>query len=485
CQSLLNFESDLVIAGGVSITFPLKAGYLFEAGMIFSSDGICRAFDTNANGTVAGNGAGIVILKRAKEAFKDKDNIYSIIKGFAINNDGRRKAGFSAPSVASQTEVINMALNMANIVPNQITYIETHGTGTSLGDMIEITALNEVYQSALTYKQQKIALSSVKPNIGHLDVASGIAGLIKAVFALKTRTLPPTINFKIPNPYLNIEDTPFYVNTDVLPWLSYQSPLYAGVSSFGLGGTNVHLILQEAINFLNEKPQLPTFELLILSARNESALKKYRKTLANYLTTNSNLNLADVAFTLQVGRKDCEYRYACICTSLEEAIISLNDDNFSSIELDISKVDFDKKIYYQLSSLAENWLNGHDIDWQKELYSFQRSPLARIPLPTYPFSRREFFFTKLDDTVLKKQHDYTNLHENIDEIINAIFCKFLGITQVGRNDNFFEIGGDSLVALQTISAINQYFNITLPVDILVQYPSLTMLINFIKEKTKK
>jgi amino acid adenylation domain-containing protein len=245
CKSLHNGECDMALAGGVSIRVPQQAGYLYQEGMILSPDGHCRAFDAQSQGTVPGNGLGIVVLKRLADAIADGDCIHAIIKGSAINNDGSVKVGYTAPGVDGQAAVIADAQAIAGVDPETITYIEAHGTGTVLGDPIEIAALTQVFQKS-TQKQGFCAIGSVKTNIGHLDAAAGIAGLLKAILALKHKLLPPSLHFEQPNPQIDFANSPFYVNTELCEWKTDGIPRRVGVSSFGIGGTNAHIVLEEA-----------------------------------------------------------------------------------------------------------------------------------------------------------------------------------------------------------------------------------------------
>ncbi|MGD8647893.1 MAG: polyketide synthase, partial [Desulfobacterales bacterium] len=245
CQSLLDFQCDVALAGGVSLGVPQKFGHLYQTGMIYSPDGHCRAFDAKAQGIVGGEGVGIVVLKRLDEALADGDHIHAVIRGSAINNDGAFKVGYTAPSLDGQADVIAMAQAAADVEPETITYIEAHGTATPLGDSVEIAALRKAFQ-ARTDKKGYCAIGSVKTNIGHADAAAGIAGLIKTVLALQHRQLPPSLHVETPNPELNLADSPFYVNTTLRDWPEGPAPRRAGVSSFGIGGTNAHIILEEA-----------------------------------------------------------------------------------------------------------------------------------------------------------------------------------------------------------------------------------------------
>src|SRR5215472_14368655 len=245
CQSLLNYQCDMALAGGVTVRVPQKAGHFYEPGGILSPDGHCRAFDAKARGTVLGNGLGIVVLKRMEDAKAAGDCIHAVLRGSAVNNDGAQKIGYTAPSVDGQAKVIAMAQAVAGVKPETITYIETHGTGTALGDPIEFEALSGVFR-AQTAAKGFCALGSVKTNFGHLEAAAGIAGLIKTVLALKHKRLPPSLHFEHPNRQIDFANSPFYVNTQLSEWKSGQFPRRAGVSSFGIGGTNAHVVLEEA-----------------------------------------------------------------------------------------------------------------------------------------------------------------------------------------------------------------------------------------------
>ncbi len=301
CQSLLNGECDMALAGAASIRVPQQSGYLYQEESILSPDGHCRPFDANAQGTVFGNGAGIVVLKRLEDAIADGDTIRAIIKGSAINNDGHLKVGYTAPSVAGQAEVIAEAMAVANVNPETVSYIQTHGTATALGDPIEIAALTQVF-SGHTDKKACCAIGSVKSNIGHLDAAAGIAGLIQTVLALEHQAIPPSLHFESPNPQIDFENSPFYVNAKLSEWQAGETPRRAGVSSFGIGGTNAHVVLEEAPVTSQKVPTSRQPQLLVISAKTVSALEQATQNLSDYLKTHSDCNLADVAYTLQVGR---------------------------------------------------------------------------------------------------------------------------------------------------------------------------------------
>ncbi|KOP26730.1 hypothetical protein AMR41_08910 [Hapalosiphon sp. MRB220] len=329
CQSLLAGECDMALAGGVSINSARKAGYLYIEGGTASPDGHCRAFDAKAQGTVSGEGVGIVVLKRLEDALQDKDTIHAIIKGSAINNDGANKVSYTAPRIEGQAKVVRTAQIVAEVEPETITYIEAHGTGTSLGDPIEIAALTQAFQAG-TQKKGFCAIASLKTNIGHLDAAAGVAGLIKTVLALKHKQIPPSLHFEEPNQQIDFDNSPFYVNTTLTAWEVNGIPRRAGVSSFGIGGTNAHIILEEA-PALEVSTSSRSWQLLLLSAKTATALETATANLATHLQQNSNLNLADVAHTLQVGRKAFDYRRLLVCQNVEQAVQSLTSVNYPGV----------------------------------------------------------------------------------------------------------------------------------------------------------
>lgn len=321
-QSLLNYQCDMALAGGVTISVPQKSGYYFQEGGVLSPDGHCRPFDHKANGTVTGNGAGVVVLKRLADALADGDQIHAVIKGSAINNDGSLKVGYTAPSVEGQIEVIAMAQALAGITPDTISYIEAHGTGTTLGDPIEIAALKEVF-TAGTSRKNFCALGSVKANIGHLDVAAGVAGLIKTTLALKHRTVPPLLNFERANPQIDLENSPFYISDRTVEWINGNGPRRAGISSFGIGGTNAHVVLEEAPERPESGPSRPS-QLLVLSAKTAEALETATTNLSAWFKENANANLADVAYTLATGRRPFKHRRMVVAHDAADAAQALD-----------------------------------------------------------------------------------------------------------------------------------------------------------------
>ena len=325
CQSLLNGECDMALGGGVSIVFPQKAGYVYREGGTRSPDGHCRAFDAKAGGMVSGSGVGVVLLKRLESALKDGDRIRAVIRGSAVNNDGNLKVGYTAPSVEGQSAVISEAQSVAGVDPATISYVETHGTGTRLGDPCEIRALTQAFRAG-TDKKQFCAIGSVKTNIGHLDVAAGVSGLIKTVLALENRRIPASLHFQQPNPETDLEESPFFVNDKLSEWPEGPTPRRAGVSSFGIGGTNAHVVLEEA------PPVEPlsshrSEHLLVLSAKSATALDRATSNLAEHLRANPETCLADVAYTLQVGRSVFPHRRMLVCKDRDDAIALLDKPN--------------------------------------------------------------------------------------------------------------------------------------------------------------
>jgi len=386
-QSLLGGECDAAVAGGVSIRFPQVSGYVHQEGMILSPDGHCRAFDARAAGTVGGNGVGAVVLKRLADALADGDTIHAVIRGSAINNDGAGKVGYTAPSAVGQEAVIAEALAVAGVEPASVGYVEAHGTATSLGDPIEVAALTRAFQRG-TDRRQFCALGSVKTNFGHLDAAAGIAGLIKAVLALKHGAIPPSLHFTAPNPAIDFAVGPFRVAATLESWPRGSAPRRAGVSSFGIGGTNAHVVLEEA------PARAPvaddgTPQLLILSARTETALARAAENLAEDIAAHPDRNLADVAYTLAVGRREFACRRFVAARSGREGAAMLRGQA-ATVNPGATSREFASVVGSGINSsgltplldLGRSWAAGTAVDWA-DFYA--GSKRRRVPLPTYPF----------------------------------------------------------------------------------------------------
>ncbi|MHB2147702.1 type I polyketide synthase [Calditrichota bacterium LG25] len=393
CLNLLNYNCDMALAGGVSITIPQKQGYLYQEGMILSKDGHCRAFDAKASGTVSGNGAGIVVLKRLEDALKDGDHIYAIIKGSAFNNDGANRIGYTAPSVDGQSQVIANAQIVANVTPETITYIETHGTGTSLGDPIEIKALTQVFREQ-TDRKQFCAIGSVKTNIGHLDAAAGVAGLIKATLALHHKQIPPSLHFEKPNPQIDFENSPFYVNTKLRDWQTENgAPRRAGVSSFGIGGTNVHAVLEEAPQVRPSDPARP-YQLLLFSAKSKEALDRLTQKYVEFFKNNPQVNLADVAYTLQTGRTPLLKRRALVCQSVQQALEILETKDAKRLmTLGHEKQPEEPPVVFMFSGQGSQYVNmGRELYEHETVFKQAVDACADILQPIIGLDLREILY---------------------------------------------------------------------------------------------
>ncbi len=314
-QSLLNGECDMALAGGVSVHSPQKVGHLYQEGMILSPDGHCRAFDAQAQGTLFGSGAGLVVLKRLEDAISSRDQIYAVIKGSALGNDGGQKMGYLAPQAEGQTVVAAEAMAMADVEPESIGYVEAHGTGTELGDPIEISALTRAFNSQ---QRQFCAIGSVKTNVGHLNIASGIVGFIKTILAIQKRKIPPSLHFETPNPRIDFDRSPFFVNTQLRDWPEMETPRRAGVNSLGIGGSNVHAILEESPAPQPSGTNKRSVHLFTLSAKTEQALRALAQTSVDYFQTHPELPLGDVCYTRNIGRAHFEWRVAIATSSLSD-----------------------------------------------------------------------------------------------------------------------------------------------------------------------
>jgi acyl transferase domain-containing protein len=367
CLSLLNYQCDLALAGGVALKVPQRGGYAFQAGGIGSPDGRCRPFDAGAQGTVPGSGCGVVVLKRLEDAAGD--NVIAVIRGSAVNNDGAAKVGYTAPAVEGQARVIALAQAAAGVSPDTIGFVEAHGTATPLGDPIEVAALTRVFRGQ-TARRGFCALGSVKSNLGHLDAAAGVAGLIKAALAVQTGRIPPTLHFESPNPKMALPESPFFVNTGLIDWPPGAGPRRAGVSSFGIGGTNAHVVLEEApARAPGAAPSEPQW--LLVSARTPAALDAARRRLADYLSAHPELNLADVAHTLRRGRRAFAQRFVTAASTGAEAAAALRRGTGQNVAVPL---------------LVRRWLEGRDVDWG------DTAAAGRIvPLPAYPFERKRFW----------------------------------------------------------------------------------------------
>ena len=434
CRALINRECDMAAGGGVTLLSTGKVGYLYQDGMIMSPDGHCRSFDAQAAGTVGGEGVGIVILKRLKEAEADRDNIYAVVKCSVVNNDGINKVGYTAPGVEGQREVISKALSLAGVAPETVSYVETHGTGTVLGDPIEIKALTLAFA---TGKRKYCAIGSVKSNVGHLDSAAGVTGFIKTVLALYHRQIPASLHFEKPNPAIDFENSPFYVNTQLRPWKNNGYPLRACVNAFGIGGTNAHIVLEESPGIDESCEECENrvernYQLILLSAKTSPALTAMRERLANYFKENPLLNPADAAYTLQVGRKAFKHRAALAVSSVEDA-----SDKLKST---------DKMQFYILTEENRNIVfmfpgqGAQYVNMAKDLYEnepiFRRemdqcfeilTPLMGYDIKTilYPLNDGEENIKKAREDEEKKEINQTEVSQPVIFIIEYALAKML------------------------------------------------------------
>ena len=397
CNSLLAGECDMAIAGGATISLNQKSGYLYQRGSIMSPDGYCRAFADDAAGIVGGSGAGAVLLKRLADAVRDGDTIQAVIKGSAINNDGSAKVGFTAPSIEGQAAVIAQAYRIAKVDPRSVAYVETHGTGTELGDPVEIEALTEVFSNQ---NQEKgwCAVGAVKSNIGHLDTASGIAGLIKAALVVKHGHIPPSLHCEKPNQKIGFGDTPFYVNTSMTKW-SHDGIRRAGVSSFGMGGTNAHLVLEQP----PQPPRRPSSNalwIIPLSGENEESLQRLQQRFSDFLIQTPELPPEDVLYTLAMGRRQCTCRIVILAKTAADAAYLLAYPEQPAIPGTLrltagSPAEYDTVSLPGLTAdtlpLLSRWTTGATIDWAP---FFQAGIPRRLPLPLYPFEKKRHWIDR-------------------------------------------------------------------------------------------
>ena len=525
CRALLTGECDMALAGAVSIIPIFKTGYLYQEGMILSPDGHCRPFDEKAGGTVFGEGVGIVILKRLKDARADRDNIKAVIKGTAVNNDGVVKASFTSPGKRRIADVIRAVLKISRVEADDISYIETHGTATSIGDTIEFEALKLALDAN---KKGVCGLGSVKSNIGHLDVTSGIAALIKTVLALRHGLIPPNINFETPNPKIDFINSPFYINTRLTGWKKKNNDflLRAGVCSFGIGGTNAFILLEGApsisksVNqWVSESVRKETagkeYQLILLSAKTETALDNMTENLAEYLKKNPRVNLADVAYTLQVGRKAFNHRRMLVCSSVNRAIELLSTLDPGKVRTSVSKTaprsaEGVRELISRpgkaleteaLEKIGMMWLQGIKIDWHEFYSKYSTAKRNRIPLPTYPFAGQRYWIDagplefgpgmlSTDSGLQEKSSptlyprpglstEYVAPGNEIEQALTGIWQGLFGIKTIGIHDDFYELGGDSLKAITAATEILQNIETRVPIVEIFQLRTIEKLGKYI------
>lgn len=467
CQSLLNYESDVALAGSASITLPVKSGYFYTEQDINSPDGVCRPFDSQANGTVPGNGVAVLVLKRLQDAVNDQDNILSVIRGFSVNNDGNGKIGYTAPSQDGQRKCIIQAIENASATARDLSYIETHGTATKLGDPIEFAALKESF-SEYTEDRNFCALGALKANIGHLDACSGIAGLIKTILVMRHRIIPGHCHYTEPNSELDITNSPFYINKETIAYPYSEKKFIAGVSSFGIGGTNAHVILEEySAKDVNVTLPMENY-IFVFSAATKYALVANLNLHAELLEKTTS-QPCQIAYTLQSGRQHLQYRMCIIAKSISELKDKIDKQDYQIFNTKEKGCSVDEKCLGELEQLLatetivsteenlslikECWLNNHTIPWQKLYVSLP----SRVQLPFYQFDKKEFSFSK----VQKNNAVYTAT--TIDELLLEMIKNTLKLDNITLSDNFIELGGDSMLALEILDQLQTLLHVEIPI----------------------
>ncbi|MCX8128634.1 MAG: condensation domain-containing protein, partial [Clostridia bacterium] len=541
CRGLRNGDCDMAIAGSVKISLlPLEDENMLG---IESKSYICRAFDDNSDGTCMGEGVMAIVLKPLSKALRDRDNIYAVIKGSAINQDGA-SIGITAPNVLAQADVIENAWNDAGVTPETITYIEAHGTGTKLGDPIEIDGITRAF-SKYTNRKQFCGVGSVKTNLGHLDSAAGLAGLLKAVLSLKNKKIPPSIHFEKPNRNIDFGNSPVYVNTKLNEWICEEHPRRCGISAFGLSGTNCHIVMEEAPSFEKMDDEGNNAHLFTLSAKSKDALQnlicKYVKALENGIDG----TLGDLCFTANTGRGHYALRLAIIVNEifeLKEILSSLNIDNL--------KTDEEKGIYFGefkigngnksngsvfeisetelkningivnskvtgfkncedkpsvLRDICKLYINGASVFWNR---LYEACSYRRISIPTYAFDRKRCGIDipevsgycigqsnkSAEAKVMERNQTYgtaakvtlkgksSGVYSETEKAVAEVWGEILGFDELDVNDDFYDLGGDSIIAMNIANTLNNKLNINIKVSELLRCLTISELGVFIDKK---
>ncbi len=456
-------ECDMAIAGGINAILTPTMHISFNKSGMLSKDGCCKTFDKSANGYVRGEGAGAILLKPLSKAIEDGDHIYALIKGIAINHGGHVNS-LTVPNPNAQADLISMAWSKAGGLP---TYIEAHGTGTSLGDPIEINGIKKAFNEI--GMPNECALGSVKSNIGHLESAAGIAGVLKVLLSMKYRKIPKNLNFTELNPYIDLANTPFYVANDLIEWNPHDDIRRAGVSSFGFGGVNAHVVLQEVrVNKCEMRNEGSS--VFVLSAKNEERLKEYANKLANYFEKNRNESLADISYTLQVGRESMPCRLAFIASNMDELIEKLHAQT-----MEIKK----------LNEICKLWVYGEDVDFNK-LYGDKRP--NRVSLPGYPFAKEKYWIPGDEDGMsfeeIEIEEDTNEIDENdlldkINESLIAESSKLLKIKKesIESDIELGELGFDSITFTKFANIINEKFSLNIMPSYFFEYSTIDEIKN--------
>jgi acyl transferase domain-containing protein len=465
CASLVLGECDVALAGGVSISVPIRAGYVYEDGGLISPDGRSRPFDARAEGTVFSDGVGAVVLRRLEDAIADRDPICAVIKGSAINNDGAHKMSFMAPSPAGQTAAVVQALAVAGVEPRTISYVEAHGTATSIGDAVEVDALSRAFRHR-TKDVGFCRIGSVKGNVGHLDRAAGMAGLIKTVLALVERTIPPTIHLESPNPEIDFRSSPFVPAIGAAaPWTLGSTPRRAAVNAYGIGGTNAHVVLEEA-----PEPQITVrpdraWVVLPLSAKTPAALDEMSQRLSRDLAETS-IDLGDAAYTLQVGRPRFSSRRAIVCRDRAFAIERLATSDPLSIDVDAPAA---------LAARARAFVDGQKVGWD-DLWVGARP--RRVALSTHPFARTRFW---IDPPSVPVSAVAPSPDRTVNARIADLVARTLGTASVGEGDDFFALGGDSIAATRLLASIASELGVEIELRAFFAEPTVEHLAALVRD----
>ncbi|HEY3821033.1 MAG TPA: beta-ketoacyl synthase N-terminal-like domain-containing protein [Polyangiaceae bacterium] len=511
CQSLLNGECDLALAGGATIYAEQNKGYLWREGDILSSDGHTRSFDANATGTVMSNAVACVVLKRLSDAEHDGDHVLAVVRGSAVNNDGRDKAGYLAPSVSGQARAVTEALAVSGVSAEEVSYVEAHGTGTRIGDPIEIAALTQAFR-AHTDKTGYCAIGSLKSSIGHTGEASGAAAFVKAVLAIENGQIPPSLNYESPNPRCALPSSPFFVNTKLRPW--EEGRRVAGVTSLGAGGTNCHVILEQA-PARPERAASGDPQLLVVSARTAAALETATRNLGRHLEEHPDAPLADVAYTLAVGRKAFRHRRAIVAKDAAEAARAIASRDPRSVFTGQQTTAPRKEpsasggglldeqghlvvgsgsgsdLASVLAEVGRMWTTG-DVT-VSALYEGQGR--RRVALPTYPWQRQRYWVTpsqRATPTAVataptltltpapslahlerpSSASPFVAPRTSLERELAAVWRELLGVEHIGVHDDFFDLGGQSLIAVRLFTRIRKKYGIDLPLSTLLEAPCI-------------
>lgn len=501
--SLLDYQCDLAVVGAVSIRDAAPAGYLHEVGGTSSPSGRIRAFDQQADGHFISDGVAAIVLRRGVDAVQGNDHIYAMLKGSAVKNDGAAKAGFAATSRVGQVRTIKSALSMAAVAPQTVRYVEASGSGTLMGDAIELAAIREAYGPRDA--GDVCVVGSVKPNVGHLATVSGLASMIKAVLALQHGQIPPTLNFSHLNRQADLDARQFVINAALRDWEPGQGPRRAGVSSFGVGGTNAHLILEEAPPPRARPPEAPQWHLIAVSAATPQALTSMLRCMASHLERAPGQSLGDIAFTSQVGRRPMAVRWFVVATAPAEAarmLRALAESRTSgshkgrladpaALVARLRQADAHSEGYrVLLAELGDAWCAGASVDWASLHDGVSR---ARVALPTYQFQRQVYWIARparprltaheasADQAGTGPGHDPARTARSevptapLEVAIGDVWRRLLGVAQIGLYDSFLELGGDSMSAARTIAEIAEAFHVDLNIQDFLETPTIAAI----------